>query len=162
MCQVVTNCEANPFTDATRAAQSSNKRPRCCDEKQSVGPAAAVGSPTSVEAAHYNLRIKRVRTPPAAAAAPVLSHASPCPTAAKIKSRPRAAVVPPPHATASVSVSRDLNAEVKVLQCKMAQMQEQVNGAADGIRQLRQLVGVLVMQRHRAAMAVRAASAVQC
>lgn len=141
MCQVVTNCEANPFMDAARA-QSSKKRPRCEE--------TAVGSPMIVEAVHYNLRIKRVRAPAAA----VFSNASPCPTAAKIKSRPRVVAAVP-----QASMSRDLNAEVKTMQRKMALMQEQVKDATDGIRQLRQLVGVLAMQRHKAALAMRAAAA---
>lgn len=148
MCQVVANCEANPFTDAARA-QSSKKRPLCEE--------TVVGSPMSVETVHYNLRIKRVRAP----AATVFSHASPCSTATKIKSRSRVAATMP-----QASVSRDLNAEVKTLQRKMALMQEQVKDATDGIRQLRQLVGALAMQRHKAALAMRAAAAtvttVQC
>lgn len=139
MCQVLPNCAANPFTDAARA-QASKKRPRCAT--------TPVGSLVSVEAMHYNLRIKRVATTSAA-----LSHAFPYPTAAKIKSRPRTMTASVPQAPAIVS--RDLNAEVKTLQRKMTHMQAQVQGAADGIHQLRQLISVLAMQRHRAAMLVR-------
>lgn len=50
----------------------------------------------------------------------------------------------------TVTVGRNLNAEVKSMQQQVHEMQARVNGAVAGISELKRLVLLLAQQRHRA------------